>query len=69
MIAVIFSAAMSAISGEINSLATVTVIDIYKRHFRKKATTGIICGPRGLLRCSGESMRLCLRGAAAGLGR
>src|SRR5262249_29887408 len=35
---VIFSAAMSAISGEINSLATVTVIDIYKRHFRRDAT-------------------------------
>jgi Na+/proline symporter len=37
VIGVIFSAAMSAISGEINSLATVTVIDIYKRHFRKDA--------------------------------
>ncbi len=33
VIAVIFTAAMSAISGEINSLATVTVVDIYKRHF------------------------------------
>ena len=33
VIGVIFSAAMSAISGEINSLATVTVIDIYRRHF------------------------------------
>jgi SSS family transporter len=32
VIGVIFTAAMSAISGEINSLATVTVIDIYKRH-------------------------------------
>jgi SSS family transporter len=37
VIGVIFSAAMSAISGEINSLATVTVIDIYRRHFRKDA--------------------------------
>ncbi len=35
IIAVIFAAAMSAISGEINSLATVTVIDIYKRHLVK----------------------------------
>ncbi|MEP7354213.1 MAG: sodium:solute symporter [Acidobacteriota bacterium] len=35
VIGVIFTAAMSAISGEINSLATVTVIDIYKRHVRK----------------------------------
>jgi Na+/proline symporter len=32
VIAVIFTAAMSAISGEINSLATVTVIDIYRRY-------------------------------------
>ncbi len=37
VIAVIFSAAMSAASGEVNSLATVTVIDIYRRHFRKVA--------------------------------
>lgn len=36
-IGVIFTAAMSAISGEINSLATVTVIDIYRRHFRPNA--------------------------------
>jgi Na+/proline symporter len=35
IIAVIFAAAMSAISGEVNSLATVTVIDIYKRHVVK----------------------------------
>jgi Na+/proline symporter len=32
IIAAIFAAAMSTISGEINSLATVTVIDVYKRH-------------------------------------
>ena len=38
IIAVIFSAAMSSTSGEINSLATVTVIDIYRRHVRKDAT-------------------------------
>ncbi|MBZ5602920.1 MAG: sodium:solute symporter [Acidobacteriia bacterium] len=31
VLGVIFTAAMSAISGEINSLATVTVIDIYRR--------------------------------------
>ncbi len=37
VIAVIFSAAMSASSGEVNSLATVTVIDIYQRHIRKQA--------------------------------
>jgi Na+/proline symporter len=38
IIAVIFSAAMSSTSGEINSLATVTVIDIYQRHIRRSAT-------------------------------
>jgi SSS family transporter len=38
VIAVIFAAAMSASSGEINSLATVTMIDIYKRHVRQRAT-------------------------------
>lgn len=37
VIAVIFSAAMSSTSGEINSLSTVTVIDIYRRHVRKNA--------------------------------
>jgi SSS family transporter len=38
ILGVIFTAAMSAISGEMNSLATVTVIDIYRRHFRPEAT-------------------------------
>ncbi len=38
ILGVIFTAAMSAISGEINSLATVSVIDIYKRHVRPNAT-------------------------------
>ena len=38
IIGVIFTAAMSAISGEINSLATVTVIDVYRRHFKPEAT-------------------------------
>ena len=38
IVAVIFTAAMSAISGEINSLATVSVIDIYKRHINPGAT-------------------------------
>ena len=36
IIAVIFAAAMSTISGEVNSLATVTVIDIYKRHLHRE---------------------------------
>jgi SSS family transporter len=40
VVAVIFSAAMSSTSGEINSLATVTVIDIYRRHIKKDASDG-----------------------------
>jgi Na+/proline symporter len=36
--ATIIGAAMASVSSEINSLATVTIIDIYKRHFRKKAS-------------------------------
>lgn len=38
LVAVIFSAAMSSTSGEINSLATVTVIDIYRRHIKRNAS-------------------------------
>ncbi len=38
VLAVIFTASMSSSSGEINSLATVTVIDIYKRHIRQGAS-------------------------------
>ncbi len=38
IIAIIFAAAMSSSSGEINSLATVSVIDIYKRHIRPVAS-------------------------------
>jgi Na+/proline symporter len=38
LIAVILAATMSSSSGEINSLATVSVVDIYKRHFRKHAS-------------------------------
>jgi SSS family transporter len=38
IVAVIFSAAMSSTSGEINSLATVTVIDFYRRHVNRTAT-------------------------------
>jgi Na+/proline symporter len=40
IIGVIFTAAMSAISGEINSLATVSVIDVYARYVRTTATDG-----------------------------
>jgi len=38
VIAVIFAATMSASSGEINSLATVTVVDLYRRYFRRQAS-------------------------------
>jgi len=38
VLAVIFGATMSAISAEMSALATVSVIDIYKRHFRKSAS-------------------------------
>ena len=36
ILGVIFTAAMSASSGEINSLATVSMIDVYKRHFHRE---------------------------------
>jgi SSS family transporter len=38
VIAVIFAATMSASSGEINSLATVTIVDLYRRHWRPGAS-------------------------------
>ena len=38
MIAAIFAAAMSSIAAELNSLATTTVIDIYRRHVRPEGT-------------------------------
>jgi len=38
IMAAIIAAAMSTISAEINSLATVTVIDVYRRHLKKEAS-------------------------------
>jgi len=38
MIAAIFAAAMSASAGELNALASATIIDFYRRHFVKDAT-------------------------------
>jgi Na+/proline symporter len=38
IMAMIFAAAMSSIASEINSLATVSVIDLYQRFFKPKAT-------------------------------
>jgi Na+/proline symporter len=37
VMAAIFSAAMSTASGEINSLATVTMVDIYRRYYKRNA--------------------------------
>src|SRR5262245_41072689 len=37
LIAAIFAAAMSASAGELNALATATIIDFYRRHFVKEA--------------------------------
>ena len=38
IIAAIFAAAMSSIAAELNSLATATLIDFYKRHLKPEAT-------------------------------
>jgi solute:Na+ symporter, SSS family len=38
MIAAMFAAAMSTASGELNSLATATIIDFYRRHFVRRGT-------------------------------
>jgi SSS family transporter len=38
IIAVIFAAAMSSLSGEFNSLATTTLVDIYRRFFKTSAS-------------------------------
>jgi len=40
VLAAILAAAMSTISAEINSLSTVTVIDVYQRHIHKDASDG-----------------------------
>jgi Na+/proline symporter len=40
MLAMIFGAAMVSISSEMNSLATVTIIDLYQRHVRRQASDG-----------------------------
>ena len=36
--ACIFAASMSSSSGELSSLATVSVVDVYKRHFKKEGS-------------------------------
>jgi hypothetical protein len=57
VIAVIFAATMSASSGEINSLATVTVVDIYRRTFGRRASDHHYLTASRWPRCSGAFMR------------
>lgn len=38
LLAVIFSAAMSSTAAELNALATTSMVDIYKRHFKQEAS-------------------------------
>ncbi len=59
MIAAIFAAAMSSIAAELNALATATVIDIYRRHFKPEAAdrhylrvSQLATGFWGLFACS-----------------
>ena len=77
VIAVIFAATMSASSGEINSLATVTVVDIYRRHIRREAQRpslldGVALGHallgrvRGGLRRMGQAAGIADRGGECG---
>ena len=40
LIAVMFSAAMSSMASELNALASTTTVDLYKRSFRKEASSG-----------------------------
>jgi solute:Na+ symporter, SSS family len=68
MIAAIFAAAMSSIAAELNSLATTSVIDIYRRHVKPGATddhylrvSKISTGVWGLFACAVATF-------AAGLG-
>jgi len=58
IIAAIFAAAMSASAGEMNALATATVIDVYRRHIRRQApdahyllVSKLATGFWGLLAC------------------
>ena len=44
IIAAIFAAAMSSIAAELNSLATATVIDIYRRLLKPSPPTRTTCG-------------------------
>ena len=68
IIAAIFAAAMSSIAAELNSLATTTVIDIYRRHLRPARPTRTTCSSRSADRCLGRRSPASSRVYAAGLG-
>jgi solute:Na+ symporter, SSS family len=58
MIAAIFAAVMSSVSSELNALSTATIIDFYRRHFRKEASqphylamSKLVTGLWGLVAC------------------
>jgi SSS family transporter len=68
VIAVICAAAMSASSGEINSLATVTMIDIYKRHIRRRATDHHYLNASRLATVFWGAYAVALAGFGKGLG-
>ncbi|HWQ56987.1 MAG TPA: sodium:solute symporter [Bryobacteraceae bacterium] len=68
VIAVIFAAAMSSISGEVNSLATVSVIDIYRRHVRRDATDRHYLTASRLLTAFWGLYAVAFAGWAKGLG-
>ncbi len=57
IMAAIFAAAMSTISAEVNSLATVTVIDVYQRFLRRTIRRATTCPPHVASRHSGDSTR------------
>ncbi len=62
MIAAIFAAAMSASGGELNALATATIIDFYRRHFVKKRIANRITSRcRSSPLCPGASLRASWR--------
>jgi hypothetical protein len=69
VIAVIFAATMSASSGEINSLATVTIVDLYRRHSGRAPATIITWWHRAWPRCSGVCTPWCSPDGASGWAR
>ena len=67
IIAAIFAAAMSSIAAELNSLATATVIDVYRRLLKPSPPTRTTCGCRswvtfawGLVACAVASVAVQL---------